>query len=337
MEPITLADVFKSDLFRTTTMTAAVNEIAYVPTRLAELGIFHVEGISTTSAFIEKVGDTLVLVQSTARGGPGVSVTIDKRNAIAFESVRLSLDDALLPDSIQNVRAFGGTQLQGVQEVRDGRLGRMSRSIDLTLEYHRLGAVQGLILDADGSVIDDLYDKFGISEPAAVPLNLDVAFSTVTEQAVVKPIITDVLRAIDAELGGISPSGYWAPCGDDFFDALESHGELRHTLQAQEARGLREDGRRSFTYGGVTWENYRGTGSVALAATEARIIPLGVPELFQQLFAPADTFEAVNTNGQVKYAMATMASNNKKIDLEVQSNPITLCTRPKVLRKLTLT
>jgi hypothetical protein len=213
----------------------------------------------------------------------------------------------------------------------------MSRSIDLTLEYHRLGAIQGLILDADGSVIDDLFDKFGISEPAAVPLNLDVNFDASTEKAVIKPIITGVLRAIDAELGGLSPSGYAVLCGDDLFDALEGHGELRHTLQAQEALKQRDDGRRSFTYAGATWENYRGTGDVAIAADEARVVPLGVPDLFQQLFAPADTFEAVNTKGLVKYAMATPDTKGKKIDLEVQSNPVTLCTRPKVLRKLTLT
>jgi hypothetical protein len=49
------------------------------------------------------------------------------------------------------------------------------RSADLrqrneyTLEAHRLGALQGKILDADGTtVVRDFWAEFGISEPAEI-------------------------------------------------------------------------------------------------------------------------------------------------------------------------
>lgn len=335
MEPLTIADVINSDLFRLTTMTAAINEFAYVPTRLGELDLFGVQGVPTTSVLIEKVGETLTLVPNTPRGGPGTKVTLDRRNAVEFRSAHLQLEDSIKADEVQNVRAFGGSQLLGVQEVRDARLMKMSRSLDLTLEYHRLGAIQGLVLDADGTtVLDDLYDKFGIAEPSAIDLNLDATYNE-GDPAAIKPVITGALRAVDAVLGGLTPSGYLALCGDDLFDDLEGHPELRETLKYQQGSQMREDGRRTFTYGGVTWENYRGSGAVAIGTNEARLIPLGVPDLFQQLFAPADTMEAVNTMGQVKYAMATPdpSGKNKSIELEAQSNPITFCTRPTALRK----
>lgn len=340
MDPINIADVFRSDLFRSTSLTAAVNEIAYVPTRLAEADLFHVDGIPTTSATVEKVGDTLVLVGNTPRGSAGTNIALDKRNAVQFEAAHLQLDDKIKADEIQNVRAFGtGDQLAGVAQVRDQRLGRMSRSIDLTLEYHRMGAVQGLVLDADGTtVLYDLYDKFGISAPATVNMPTSTGFSADSGDSRLKPVITRTLRSVQDDLGGYDPTGWLVLCGDDFFDAMNGDPELRETLKFQQGEQMRADGRQTFRFGGASWENYRGSGSVKIAADEARLIPLGVPELFQQLFAPADTMDAVNTPGLVKYSFAGLdpSGKNKFIDLEVQSNPITYCTRPKVLRKFKL-
>lgn len=336
---LTVADVFKSNLFGTTTMTHAINEIAYVPQRLMELDVFDVSGIPTTTAFIEKVGETLQLVQSTPRGGPGKTVAIDRREAVPFQAVHLQLEDRIYADEIQNVRSFGtANQLTGVQEVRDTRLTKMSRSLDLTLEYHRLGAIQGLVLDADGSVIEDLFDKFGIAEPDDVGLSLSTNYSEAAGSPI-KKAITGMTRRIEAELGGFTPTGYHAFAGDDLFDGLISHGETRAlylaTAAAQELRG---NGSRLFTYGNVTWENYRGQGAVAIETDEARVIPLGVPGLFAQLFSPADTMAAVNTLGQIKYALAAPdpSGKDKYIELEAQSNPITYCTRPKVLQRVVM-
>lgn len=337
MPPLSVADLFRSNLFGTTSLTAAINEIPYVPQRLMELDIFEVQGIPTTTAFIEKRGELLALVPSTPRGGQGTNVAIDRREAIPFMSAHLQLDDRIYADELQNVRSFGTpNQLVGVQEVRDQRLTKMSRSIDLTLEYHRLGAIQGLVLDADGErVLEDLWDKFGIDEPDDISLPLAAAWSADTDKAVLKPKITAALREIDEALGGLSPTGYHAFVGDELFDAMESHPELRETLRYQGGAQLREDGRRTFSYGGVVWENYRGAGAVKIADAEARIFPTGVPGLFQQLFAPADTMQAANTLGEVKYAMAAPdpSGKDKFIELETQSNPITYCTRPRVLRK----
>lgn len=340
--PATIADVFRSNLFGVTSLTSAVNEIAYVPSRILEMGIFDVEGIPTLTCYVEKIGDTIALVRNSARGGPGQNVAIDRREAIPFKPAHLQLDDKLYADEVQDVRAFGSAnQMEGIQQARDKRLGKMSRDIDLTLEYHALGALQGLVLDSDGTtVIDDLYDKFEISEPAATDMNLDAAYSSATAEGVIQKKCNVVTRAIDAELGGVNPSGYHAFCGDQYFDALVGHGEVRSTyLAQQEAAQLRGDSRRIFNYGNITWENYRGQGAVAITTTEARVFPLGVPDLFKRVFCPADYMEAVNTNGLPKYSKAAPDPSgfDKFVALEVQSNPVTYCTRPRVLRKLTLT
>lgn len=338
---LTVAAIFNSNAFGMMTLTDSVNEIPYVPSRLGDLGIFGVEGISTTTAFIEKKGSVLELVQSTPRGGPGQSVRTDRRELIPFASAHLQLEDQIYADEIQDVRAFGSANaLAGVEEVRDARLLKMSQSIDLTLEYHRVGAIQGLILDKDGSVIEDLFDKFGIAEPDDAGLLLEAAW-TEADGFPVRKRINGILRRIEDELGGVKPTGYHAMVGDDFFDALTSHPETRGlyaaTAMAQQmAGGVMTS--RIFQYGDVTWENYRGTGAVKIETDEARIIPLGVPGLFRQVFAPADVMEAVNTLGLVKYSLAgpDPSGKNKFISLEVQSNPITYCTRPAVLQRVML-
>lgn len=338
---LTVADVFNSNIFGMMALTDSINEIPYVPSRLGDLGIFAVDGIATTTAFIEKKGDTLSLVQSTPRGGPGQSVSIDRREAIPFASSHLQLEDKIYADEIQNVRAFGSdNRLAGVQETVDARLVTMSQSLDLTLEYHRMGAIQGLVLDANGDVIEDLFDKFGVAEPDDAGLLLEAAWVE-TDGFPVRKRINGITRRVEAELGGFTPSGYHAMCGDQFFDALTSHPETRALYAAtaaaqQMAAGVMSS--RIFRYGDVTWENYRGVGSVAIPTTQARIFPLGVPNLFRQLFAPADTMQAVNTLGLVKYAMATpdASGKDKYVELETQSNPITFCTRPKALIQINL-
>ena len=92
-----------------------------------------------------------------------------------------------------------------------------------------------------------------------------------------------------------------------------------------------------FSYGGITFENYRGQGDVRIEDDEARVVPLGVPELFRQIFAPADMMSAVNTLGKVKYSLAVpdpSARTSHRDGSPVQ--PITFCTRPRVLRRLVI-
>ena len=57
------------------------------------------------------------------------------------------------------------SQMEGVQSEVNGRMARMSRNLDATLEHLRIGAVKGQILDSDGaSVIYDLFTEFGVTQ-----------------------------------------------------------------------------------------------------------------------------------------------------------------------------
>ena len=106
---------------------------------------------------------------------------------------------------------------------------------------------------------------------------------------------------------------------------------------------LRQDVPDVFQFGGATRERYR-TGAKAtanlgapyIAANEARVVVKGVPDLFITRFAPADYEETVNTIGLPFYMKQYATPNGKGRYIEVQMNPINLCTKPKTLRKLTI-
>jgi hypothetical protein len=66
---------------------------------------------------------------------------------------------------------------------------------------------------------------------------------------------------------------------------------------------------------------------------KAYLYPEGVEGLFEIYHAPADTFETVNTLGLALYARTIPDRDRDEwVRLEIESNPLPICTRPQVLR-----
>lgn len=326
-------DIFNTDPFGLASLTAAINESPYVPGRISELGVFDEEGISSTTVQIEREGETLTLVSSGMRGAPGQVTTGDKRTMLPFNAIHLPQRGNILADSIQNLRTFGSeTEAQAVQTVVNTRLAKMRRQLDATIEYHRIGAIKGQILDADGlTVLLDLYSAFGISQTV-------ISFDLATAGTEIRSKVGEVLDAIEDALGAAPFTGVRVLCGKTFWSQLIVHPKVKETyLNTQMAASLRGDPREVLNFGGATFERYRGSvGGVSfIADAEAYAFAEGVPELFITRFTPADYMETVNTNGLPYYAKQELMQFGKGVDLEAQSNPLNLCTRPKAIIKLT--
>jgi hypothetical protein len=335
------AGIFNTDAFSMETLTASINQLPYIPSRINELGIFDEAGVATTTVLIERQNTTLTIAPAMPRGGPATSMIADKRNAVPVVIPHVPVQDALLPDEIQGVRSFGtNNQMRSIVEMRDWKLLKMARTLDLTLEYHRIGAIQGIVLDADGATqLFNAYTAFGITELADVSLSLATPYSTSTLQGPISVAITQAKRTIRNALGGDIARGYHALCSDTFFDALKGHGEVRGTyLNQQEAADIRNgDPLEVFNYGGMTFENYRGIGAATIPTGKAVVVPLGVPQMYITRFAPAPWMSAVNTIGLPRYVMAKPDhTGEKRLDLEAQMNPINICTRPEAILRLTL-
>jgi len=334
-----IIDAFNSDLFKTTSLVDSINHDDHKPTRLGELGLFEVEPIATTSVVIEEEYGVLNLVPAGPRGGVPDPQSRERRKAISFEVPHLATMTEVMAAEVQNVRAFGqgnnaSGEMMAVEQVRDKKLNIARNNLDATVEYHRIGAVRGQILDADGtSVLLDLFTAFNKSQ-TTYGMDLDESTTKITAK------IRVAQRLALSKLGGSSAfvRGWLAICGDEFFDTLVGHPKLEDKfLNQQGAQALRDIAPYStFSFGNTTWENYRGqVGSVAFVpSTKAYLVPLGVPRLFRHYLAPADYMETVNTLGLPFYAKAEMKKMNKGIDIEAQTNPLLLCTRPDAIVEL---
>ena len=325
-------DIFNDDAFSVVSLTKAIEDTPFVPGRVGQLGIFSEEGVSTTSISIEKVGSTVSLVPAASRGSSGRPMGNDKRQMIPFTATHLPQRASILADEVQNLRAFGSeTEVETAQRLMNRKLAKMRRDLDTTIEYQRIGAIKGSILDSDGTTeLLNLHTAFGTSVTSH-SLVLGTAGTKVRNKVI------EARRKMEAALGGLTYSGARVLCSASFFDALVGHAKVEAAFDRyMNGEFLREDQRGGFYFAGVFWEEYRGQVGATkfIADGEAWMVPEGVPDLFVTNYAPADYMETVNTLGQAYYAKQEPKDFNKGIDVETQSNPIHICTRPAVPVKL---
>jgi hypothetical protein len=337
-----MLDIFKTDAFSVLRMTEAMREIAYVPGRVGQLGLFQTESIDTLDVAIEKAdAEQLVLVPSSPRGGPGDTRDFAKRALRKLSVPHFQRNDAIYADEVMQVRAFGSeTAVETLQSKIAMKAVTHSQDFALTEEYHRLNIIKGgNLLDADGSVLYNYSVEFGETPPDELDWDLDNANPA---EGALRQRCAAVTRAIATSLGGLPYRGTHAFCGDAFFDDLIRHREVRETYKGYaEAATLRAAYVNSgaggsygvFEFGGITWENYRGGGPISIDTDKVHIFPLGVPQLFKTIYAPADYIETVNRPGQRLYAKQWPMPNDKGVNLEYQMNALHYCTRPRVLRR----
>lgn len=339
-------DIFDQDAFRVTRMSDAMREVKYVPGFITKLGLFQTTSIDTLDIAIEKdAEDNIFIVPSSPRGGPGKTFGRNRRSMRKLSVPHFQVDDSIYADEVQQVRAFGEERARVTFQGRISRRGvEVRQSFALTEEFHKLCVLtKGQLLDADGDVLFDYYDEFGESQAAEVNWDLNAANPAAGS---LRQKATDLTRAIGTSLGGLPFSGVLAICGNDFWDALVKHKDVRETYQGYNAaatlrNAVIDPNNQSVQTGmwgmfplfDITWVNYRGGLNVGIEANEVKFVPMGVPGLFRSVFAPADYIETVNTPGLELYIKQFRMQNDKGISLEYQNNVIHYCTRPRVLMR----
>lgn len=330
-------DIFNDRAFNMVDMTAAINKRPHLPTFLRSQNLFTPKPVRTASVSIERQNGKLSVIQTSERGAPPKVADADKRDIRDFRTVRLAKGDKLLAAEVDGIRAFGSsTELQQVIEEVARRQTNLLRDLELTLERMRLGAVQGIVLDADNTVIRNWYDEWGITQPAEIDFELDVETTDVRKKC------TAVVRAMARASEGSWVDGVTQVhclAGDDFYDALTNHANVRQTyLNWTAAAELREGNAfESFRYGGITFHNYRGTddnSTVAVSPTLAKFYPVNATDVFQVAQSPAETFDFVNTPGQEFYTWIVRDNDrNAWVQPEIFSYPLHICTRPLMLQR----
>jgi hypothetical protein len=325
-------------VFSTSEIAAAINVIPNTYGRLNELGLMPTRGVTMPDIVIEEQNGSLALIPTERIGGPGAVGKVGKRKVRTFRIPKLVYDEAVTPAEVQGVRAFGSNEQAGLAALLTQKLTTARTKHDLTLEWLRVGALKGQILDADGStVIYNLFTEFDIVEKS-------VDFLLGTAGTDVRGKCMEVVRHIEDNLLGDVMSRVHALVSPEFFDKLVAHSKVQAAYQSYQeaAQRLGGDMRKGFTFGGITFEEYRGqatntggTTSKFIAANEGRAFPIGTSQTFGTFVGPADFNEAVGTLGQIYYAKTLPSKFERGYEIHTQSNPLPMCMRPAVLVKLT--
>lgn len=329
---------FTNPAFSMAALTAAINIIPNRYGRIEDLGLMPAKPVRQRQIIVEEMNGVLNLLPTLPPGSPGTVGRRGKRTLRSFVIPHIPHDDVVLPEEVQGIRAFGSeTETETIAGVLARHLESMRNKHAITLEHLRMGALKGVILDADGSVLYDLFTEFDIT-PQSVNFELGTATTNVKAKCIT------ALAAIEDSLKGEFMTGVHCLCSPEFFMALTTHAKVEKAFENwQQGAILINDVRRGFTYAGITFEEYRGQATDPdgntrrfIAAGEAHAFPLGTVDTFGTYFAPADFNETVNTLGQPLYAKQEPRKFERGTDLHTQSNPLPMCHRPGVLLKLTV-
>jgi hypothetical protein len=261
-------DIFHSDPFKTIQLTAAIEKVPYLPDGLEAMKIFDDKPIRTKALMVEQRQGKLVIVPFSDRGAPAVERTTEKRQARYWDVPRLRHGDTVYADEVAGIREFGQeTVLMQVQKELARRIvgpTGLRNNLRYTQEYHRLAAVQGYLLDSDGSVKFNWFNEFGITPNATVPFNL-----LANTERTLRPLCGQIVRTMKRKAQGSfieNRTRVVALCGDSFYDNFVTHTDVERTYANwQAAVTLREPTAfEQMKFADITWINYRGSDDTSL-------------------------------------------------------------------------
>lgn len=319
------------DLFTVASLSASINKLPVIPSKVGAMGIFEEKGVTTTSVVIDEYEGRLVLVPNASRDADPAPVKSGKRARRTFETLHLPISRPLLPSQLQGIASFGQEAASVPQAaVINDHLQELKNSIESTREFQRVGALRGKLLDADGSVLVDLFDEFGVAQK-----KITVALGTATTN--VRKACLDAKRHAEAKLGGVMVTGFRSLCGPDWFDAFTEHDKVKEAFaNYQEAQDrIGGDLRSGFTFGGIEFIEYDVTvsGQRYIPTNVAQVFPVG-KGVFKMFNAPANYNETVNTVGLPFYSKGEARKMGKGWDVEAQANPLAMCLFPEALVEL---
>jgi hypothetical protein len=316
-----------------------VERTEFRPQLLGALNLFEpIYSRSRTIAIADR-NRTLTMIPTSEMGAPPEELIPEGSKVRPFQAVRLAKGSTIYAIELAGVMAmpFDGQTRDIVAEVTD-RNAEIRNDMELTHEHMRLGAVLGVVVDADGqTVLWNWFTEWGIPEPT------EMNFQLTSDATDVRKKCRDLKRAMKK-----AAKGSWTPgtrigalVGDLFFDLLVNHKQIKETKigtdRAPELENI--EGFSAIVIEGITFINYQGTDdgtSLAIGSDKARFFPMGARGAFKVGWAPASEFKPyVNQRGREVYGMLLedKSGRDQWDRIEQYSYPLFICARPEMLQR----
>lgn len=348
-------DIFKNDAFSVTSLQRVVDKTPYVPNALGSMRIFDPKPILTEEVLLYEKDGGFALIPATERGAPWVQQIRRQGRLRALSTLALRKQDTLRAGELMGVANMAlpeSVRLRNAQGVIVERTSQLKTDMEATKELHRLGALQGKVLDADGTtVLVDYFTEYGIAAPATVNFNFagipEGALALFIQRNIADPII-DVLKA----------NGRWMPgvrigslVGDEFWYSLITHVDVRKRWEAiEQARVIALASNPllnlptydEITIGNVTFMHYQGSsgGEIDVGVNNAHFFPIGAKDVFNVYWAPGETLLDIDQPGRPEYLYVQPDTRDKMpsfVDVYLAAYPLYACIFPLALLKGTKT
>lgn len=308
-------------------------------TLIASLGLFDTYYHATTAIEIGKQKNADGLIPARERGGERNFLTMDAPSVKVFRIPFFPLDKNIKAQDIQSFRSFAqagiNDNLRSEAEVVNRYMTQIMRDVAKTKETIFADAVRGFAYNGPGGAANSTYNWYTEWNATQKVVAIDFASTTVSPAATVEQEARAYI--IDEKQDGSTATRIVALASREFFASLVNSPFVRQAYQYfQGTPNLLRDRLNGnmdvqvFEWNGVTYiEDIHGN----IPAGEAFVFPMGIADMFQAHYAPADTPELANTVARELYTF--MVSEHRTVQLQSEFSLLAVNTRPELVVRLT--
>jgi len=322
--------------FEVLDFTGLVDLVPRTHKLISDLNLFDepVFGVATI-AQVERVTETNDDIQAKPRGADRNFTGRESAIVRNFNIPFFPLDDKIKPKDVQDLRAYGTTDTPQTVEDRVMRsMSRIERSHSNVKEKALYEAIKGNSHSPGWT--QGVYDyavEFGVT---SLVTTAPVDFTVLTVDP--RDTLEDKARAhiIDEAKDNADSYRVIAIVGRQWFSALISHPLV---IDAYSQYSSDQEPLRKRLGGDVINRIFESKGilylediSGEIATGEAFVLPLGIKNMLQLHYAPADTIEHVNTTAVEMYVF--MKSDGHRTEtIETETSMIAVNSRPELVVK----
>lgn len=314
-------------------LTLSMNRIPVKPQRIRDMKLFSGKGLTKTFAEIEIKNNKITIIDPSPRRSSGQLHENGDREVENFHAIHLKEYGSVVADDYQDLRGFAKeTALQSVSEMINDELEEMKDNFEASMEFYLMSALKGQLANSSGKIITDYYQKFGMTKQL---FYFDLGNTKVN----IPEKCTQLSRLIKKANQGNKTKLIHIFVGPEFFDKLKWHPSTKELwYRWKDAEFFREDMSDMFKVGNVMFEVYdeelpdkEGKLHKMVADGKGHAFPISSGRNYVLDYAPANYEETVNTKGKPYYAKMAKNKFGTARDIEAQTNPIIICTRPESL------
>ncbi|WHZ36495.1 major capsid protein [Sagittula sp. MA-2] len=318
-------------------LAGVVESIPHTPSRIGGMGLYRADSLLGTTASFDVTDMTLELIDPIGRGDQSSFVDADPYNLVLFKAHSFKRSAKITEEEVRDIRALGEAAFVGAKAAMARKLRKPLLEVRMAREWQMLGGIRGYILDKNGNVISNIFNKLGVEAPAVEEVE-DSAFSGDGD---FNTFCSEKVDQVADELGA---DGY------DHVHCFVTSARMRWIANLQECREAyryqqgqtflqaKKGYGTTFEYGGVTFETYRGkiNGVDFVSDDEMVFFPVGADNFYAgyapstRIVDPATGAELEEGKiGQPEFYIPFIDPRGEFEEVQVQSHPLILNLKPR--------